>query len=217
MMAARMAASSASVSESTPLLAGAVAAARRRTAAAGRSGPRRPARGRPRRRRPCRSSGLPLIFHTTARSIRPPSSGRPGSRLKTATIRLLTISPASSTPGTVPGSTSCMPPKNTAGEHQGEQRADEGEHELPAGGVGLLLDLRDAAEELELDAAHRQLEAERGDGVGEFVDEHGGVEGDGEEERDQVAGRPELGQDGSSWPPKTQVIRAATRNQLGAT
>ena len=53
--------------------------------------------------------GLPVIFQTTARSIRPPSSGRPGSRLKAATMRLEIISPASSTPGTVPGSTNCMP------------------------------------------------------------------------------------------------------------
>ena len=39
-----------------------------------------------------------------------------------------------------------------------------------------------------------QFEAERGDGVGEFVDEDGGVEGDREEERDEVAGGAELGQ-----------------------
>lgn len=32
--------------------------------------------------------GLPVIFQTTARSMRPPSRGRPGSRLKAATIRL---------------------------------------------------------------------------------------------------------------------------------
>ena len=31
--------------------------------------------------------GLRVAFHTPARSIRPPSSGRPGSRLKTPTIR----------------------------------------------------------------------------------------------------------------------------------
>lgn len=49
--------------------------------------------------------GLPVIFQMTARSIRPPSRGRPGSRLKIATIRLEIMSPASRTPGTVPGST----------------------------------------------------------------------------------------------------------------
>src|SRR5712692_5871625 len=31
--------------------------------------------------------GLPVSFHTPARKIRPPSSGRPGSRLKTPTNR----------------------------------------------------------------------------------------------------------------------------------
>ncbi len=80
------------------------------------------------------------------------------------------------------------------GEDEGEQRADEGEDEFPAGGLGLLLDLRDAAEELQLDAAYGQLEAQGGDGVGQLVDEHRGVEGDGEEEGDEVAGGAELGQ-----------------------
>ena len=80
-------------------------------------------------------------------------------------------------------------------EDEGEEGADEGEDEFAAGGLGFLLDLGDAAEELELDAADREFEAEGGDGVGEFVDEYGGVEGDGEEEGDEVAGRAEFGQD----------------------
>ena len=33
-------------------------------------------------------AGLPVSFHTPARSIRPPSSGSPGSRLKMPTSRL---------------------------------------------------------------------------------------------------------------------------------
>ena len=70
-------------------------------------------------------------------------------------MRLEIIRPASRTPGTVPGSTACMAEVEDPGEDQGEQGADEGEDELPAGGLGLLLDLGDAAEELELDAAHR--------------------------------------------------------------
>ena len=82
-----------------------------------------------------------------------------------------------------------------AGQDEGEQGADEGEHELAARGLGLLLDLGDAAEELELDAADGEFEAEGGDGVGEFVDEDGGVEGDREEEGDEVAGGAEFGQD----------------------
>jgi len=39
--------------------------------------------------------------HTPARSARPPSNGNPGSRLKTATTRLLHISRASRTESTV--------------------------------------------------------------------------------------------------------------------
>ncbi|GAA3240801.1 hypothetical protein GCM10020256_63200 [Streptomyces thermocoprophilus] len=81
-----------------------------------------------------------------------------------------------------------------AGEDQGEQGADEGEHEFAAGGLGFLLDLGDAAEELQLDAAHGEFEADRGDGVGQLVDEDGGVEGDGEEEGDEVAGGSEFGE-----------------------
>lgn len=81
-----------------------------------------------------------------------------------------------------------------AGEDEGEQRSDEGQHELPPWRLGLLLDLGDPAEELQLDTAHGQLEAERGHGVGELVDKDGGVEGDREEEGDEVAGGAELGQ-----------------------
>lgn len=82
-----------------------------------------------------------------------------------------------------------------AREDQGEQGAHEGQDELAARGLGFLLDLRDAAEELELDAAHRQFVAQGGDGVGEFVDEYGGVEGDREEQGDEVAEGAEFGQD----------------------
>ncbi len=72
-------------------------------------------------------------------------------------------------------------------QHEREQGAHEGEDELTPRGLGLLLDLRDTAEELELDPADRQLVAQGDDGVGELVDEHGGVEGDREEEGHQVA------------------------------
>ncbi len=45
----------------------------------------------------------------TARSMRPPSRGRPGRRLKKATRRFEIIRPARRTPGTVAGSTAFMP------------------------------------------------------------------------------------------------------------
>ncbi|MDF9802701.1 hypothetical protein M2436_001248 [Streptomyces sp. HB372] len=81
-----------------------------------------------------------------------------------------------------------------AAQDQGQERSDEGEDELAAGRLALLLDLRDAAEELELDTADRELVAQCGDRVGQFVDEHGGVEGDGEEQGDEIAGGAQLGQ-----------------------
>src|SRR5580693_5312356 len=46
--------------------------------------------------------GRPVTFHTPARSIRPPSSGSPGSRLKTPTTRLARISCSISTRGMPP-------------------------------------------------------------------------------------------------------------------
>ena len=86
------------------------------------------------------------------------------------------------------------PQVEETGQDEREQRPDEGQDELAARRLGFLLDLRDPAEELELDAAHRQFEAQRGDGVGQFVDEYGGVEGDREEEGDEIAHAAELGQ-----------------------
>jgi hypothetical protein len=43
-------------------------------------------------------AGRPVSFHTTARSILPPSSGSPGSRLKMPTMMLATISCLTSDP-----------------------------------------------------------------------------------------------------------------------
>lgn len=102
--------------------------------------------------------------------------------------------PGEQDPGDGAGLDGLHPDVEQAGQDQGEQRADEGEHELAARRLGLLLDLGDTAEELELDTAHGELEAQRGDGVGELVHQHRGVEGDREEERDEVAGGAELGQ-----------------------
>ena len=47
--------------------------------------------------------GRPVSFHTPARRIRPPSSGRPGSRLNTPTTRFARISWSISTRGMPPG------------------------------------------------------------------------------------------------------------------
>ena len=53
--------------------------------------------------------GRPVTFQMTARSIRPPSSGRPGSRLKAATTKLANISCLISTPVTPYGATLVRP------------------------------------------------------------------------------------------------------------
>ena len=52
----------------------------------------------------------PVSFQITARSIRPPSSGRPGSRLKIPTTRLAQRSWLTSVPPTVSGGTTCIRP-----------------------------------------------------------------------------------------------------------
>ena len=51
-------------------------------------GERRRRRDRPSRRRSCRGAWLPVTFQTAACSTRPPSSGSPGTRLRTPTSRL---------------------------------------------------------------------------------------------------------------------------------
>jgi hypothetical protein len=52
----------------------------------------------------------PDSFQITARSIRPPSSGRPGSRLKIPTTRLAQRSWLTSVPPMVSGGTTCIRP-----------------------------------------------------------------------------------------------------------
>lgn len=94
MIAARIAASRASMTVSMPTL----------SSAEEPSAPDWVSRGRPMRTQTARARptqaaamvplmGLPVIFQTTARSMRPPSRGRPGRRLKAATMRLETIRP----------------------------------------------------------------------------------------------------------------------------
>ena len=54
--------------------------------------------------------GRPVSFQITARSIRPPSSGRPGSRLKIPTTRLAQLSWWTRVPPMVSGETTCIRP-----------------------------------------------------------------------------------------------------------
>ncbi len=55
-------------------------------------------------------AGRPVTFQIAARSIRPPSSGRPGSRLKAPTIRLAHMSCETSVPPMVPARTTWVRP-----------------------------------------------------------------------------------------------------------
>ena len=54
--------------------------------------------------------GRPVSFQITARSIRPPSSGRPGSRLKIPTTRLAQLRRWTRVPPTVSAGTTCIRP-----------------------------------------------------------------------------------------------------------
>ncbi len=60
------------------------------------------------------TAGRPEAFHTMARSIRPPSSGRPGSRLNTPTTMLAQHTWRTMTQATVPDGTTCSSPKAIA-------------------------------------------------------------------------------------------------------
>ena len=78
--------------------------------------------------------GFLVIFHTTARSIRPPSSGRPGSRLKIPTMMLANISCLIRDPP-MPVSTTWYSPQPTAPSSKRQGRA-RGRHANSRPGVG---------------------------------------------------------------------------------
>ncbi len=74
------------------------------------------------------------------------------------------------------------------GQDQRQQRTAEGDPELLARLLGLAFDLRDPAEHVEGDAAHRQPVVARDHAVREFVHQHRGVQQHGEDEGHQVGG-----------------------------
>ena len=159
--------------------------------------------GRPRRARRPRGdhrAGRGAAGHPPhdARSTQPPSSGRPGSRLKTPTSRLLTVR-AGSRRATVRV-------ESSAGRRQRPRRAPGdrgagGGDEASRPGSWTPFDLGDAAEEVQPDRRDRQPGL-RGQGVAELVDQHGGVEQDREGEGDRVAQSPMPGT--SSGPRREQ-------------
>ena len=97
---------------------------------------------------------LRVTPHTTSRSIRPPSSGRPGSRLNAPTIRLAhaswtttssTMAAARQGPAQHPGERS---------DHDRGQRPHERDDEVAAGALVLAADLAHPAEHVQGDPVH---------------------------------------------------------------
>jgi hypothetical protein len=135
--------------------------------------------------------GLPVSFQITARSIRPPSSGRPGSRLKSPTTRLAHLSWLISVPVMVPsGETDLASGRSRFPRPAQRQRGPgRGDQELPAGRLRFPLDLGEPAERVEQDAADRQPVAAGDDAVAQLVHQHGqSVEQHDEGRRHHVAG-----------------------------
>ena len=85
----------------------------------------------------CRSAATSGIAQTAARSSRPPSSGRPGSRLKTTTTRLLQASSSSSTPSTSRAAAGEVAEQRSAGEHERDERPAAAIRNSSRGAVGL--------------------------------------------------------------------------------
>ena len=131
--------------------------------------------------------GRPVSFQTPARSIRPPSSGSPGSRLKTPTSRLATISWSVSTRAMPVGWTTSMASQpRPARPRDSSGPAPETRNSL-ARRLRLLLDLGEAAQRVQQDPADRQAEGAGHHAVAELVDQHGDVQQQHERGGHQVA------------------------------
>ena len=120
--------------------------------------------------------GLLVAFHTPARSIRPPSSGSPGSRLKIPTSRLAQTSCSMSRPGQPAQVADQQHSPAERGQDQREQRAGRRDQELAPGRGRLLLDLGEAAQRVEQDPAHRQPEPAGDQRVAQLVEQDGHVQ-----------------------------------------
>ena len=124
---------------------------------------------------------LPDTAQTADFMTRPPSSGRPGTRLRTPTSRLVHTSPCTATDSTPSGVTcgSTRPTRPTTIEVTGPDDRDE---ELLTGRPGLALDRGHAAQEVQGDGAHRVAVVARHEGVRRLVQQHREIEQDGEGE-----------------------------------
>ena len=135
---------------------------------------------------------LPVIFQTSARSTRPPSSGRPGTRLRTPTIRLAPASRPTARPKQAVGDD---PEGEQGSESHGErgQRPHDRDLELLPGRAGLGVDLGRPTEEVQADRPHAQPVALRHHGVRDLVQEHREVEQHGEGDPGDVLQVPQPG------------------------
>ena len=135
---------------------------------------------------------LPEAPQTSALSTRPPSSGRPGTRLSTPISRLaparqdhrLTDEPVGHDVGHGAG--------RGADRDRGE-RTDDGDPELVARAPRLPVDLRHAAEEVQRDRVDAVAQALGDDRVGRLVEQDGEVEHDREHEAGDVLPEPQTG------------------------
>ncbi len=134
------------------------------------------------------TAGRPEAFQMMARSIRPPSSGRPGSRLNTPTTMLAQQAWRTMTQTTLPAGDRMLQPEEDRGQHEGQKRPGPGHGELPARGLRLDLDLGHPAQRVEQDPAHRQTVAAGHHRVTQLVDQHRDVEQDHEHRGHHVAG-----------------------------
>ena len=139
----------------------------------------------------CRSCGearrrwrSPVTFQATARAIRPPSSGKAGTRLNTSSSRFIETSSETTTSTGVasaaPESRAASQNESTPGEQdrggraeddeqEGHRRAGDRDAELGARRVGVAAHLHHAAEQEEVDPLDRDPLAAGGERVAELV------------------------------------------------
>ena len=112
----------------------------------------------------------------TARRTRPPSSGSPGSRLNTATIRLLQ-SRRTRTLGDAAGRGDLVGEPGRSGHDHRHQGAGRGDEQLVARSLDVSFDLGYPAEQEDHDAPDRPAEDQADRDVAEFVQQHAQREG----------------------------------------
>ena len=121
---------------------------------------------------------------SAARSTRPPSIGKAGRRLKSASIRLATRSVASSPPlassaRSAPGRpATSMTRKSTAGDHQVHRRAGQGDDDLLARVPRNRFEQRQPADRQQGDAARPDAVPPRGQRMAVLVQQHAEEEQD---------------------------------------